>query len=149
VLAVTQVNPRDRAAKDTLANLRATHECVVNIVSEDQAAVMNASCGDYPPDVSEFSAVGIASEPSQLVAVAGVKDAKVRFECKLREVLAISSLPMGGHMMLLDVVNIFVNESVLVDGQIAPHLLNSIGKLGGDLYTTTDERFEMARPNLK
>lgn len=78
-----------------------------------------------------------------------VKAAKVRFECKLREVLTISSLPMGGHMMLLDVVNIFVNESVLADGQIAPHLLNSIGKLGGDLYTTTNERFEMARPSLK
>lgn len=75
-----------------------------------------------------------------------VKAAKVRFECILREVLTISSLPMGGHMMLLD---IFVNESVLADGQIAPHLLNSIGKLGGDLYTTTNERFEMARPSLK
>ena len=98
VLAVTQVNPRDRAAKDTLTNLRATHECVVNIVSEDQAAVMNASCGDYPADVSEFSAVGITSEPSHLVAVAGVKAANVRFECRLREVLTISSLPMGGHM---------------------------------------------------
>jgi len=149
VLAVTQVNPRDRAAKDTLTNLRATNECVVNIVSEDLAEIMNASCGDYPPDVSEFSAVGIASEPSHVIAVAGVKAVKVRFECKLREVLAISSLPMGGHVMLLDVVNIFVNESVLVDDQIAPHLLNTIGKLGGDLYATTHERFVMARPILK
>lgn len=149
VLAVTQVNPRDRAAKDTLTNLRATQECVVNIVSEELAAIMNASCGDYPPDVSEFAALSIPHEPSHLVTVAGVRDANVRFECRLREVLAISSLPMGGHMMLLDVVNIFVNESVLVDGQIAPHLLNTIGKLGGDLYATTHERFEMARPNLK
>jgi len=149
VLAVTQVNPRDRAAKDTLVNLRATQECVVNIVSEELAAIMNASCGDYPPDVSEFTALSIPHTPSHLVAVAGVRDANVRFECRLREVLAISSLPMGGHMMLLDVVNIFVNESILVDGQIAPHLLNTIGKLGGDLYATTHERFEMARPNLK
>jgi flavin reductase (DIM6/NTAB) family NADH-FMN oxidoreductase RutF len=149
VLAVTQVNPRDRAAKDTLTNLRATQECVVNIVSEDQSALMNASCGDYPSDVSEFAVAGIASEPSHCVAVAGVKAAKVRFECRLREVLTISSLPMGGHMMLLDVVNIFVNESVIVEGQIAPHLLNTIGKLGGDLYTATNERFEMARPSLQ
>ncbi|GGY85728.1 flavin reductase [Cellvibrio zantedeschiae] len=149
VLAVTQVNPRDRAAKDTLTNLRATGECVVNIVSEDQAAIMNASCGNYPPEISEFSALNIASEPSHSVKVAGVKAANVRFECKLREVLAVSSLPMGGHMMLLDVVSIYVNESVLVDGQIAPHLLNTIGKLGGDLYTATHEQFEMARPDVK
>ena len=149
VLAVTQVNPRDRAAKDTLTNLQATNECVVNIVSEELAELMNASCGDYAPDVSEFAAVGIESEPSQRVHVSGVKAAKVRFECVVREVLAVSSLPMGGHIMFLDVVNIFVNESVLVEGQIAPHLLNTIGKLGGDLYSTTHERFEMARPILK
>ena len=149
VLAVTQVNPRDRVAKDTLTNLQATKECVVNIVSEELAELMNASCGDYPPDMSEFAVLGIASEPSQRVLVSGVKAAKVRFECVLREVVAISSLPMGGHMMFLDVVNIFVNESALVEGQIAPHLLNTIGKLGGDLYSTTHERFEIARPILK
>jgi len=50
---------------------------------------------------------------------------------------------------LLDVINIFVNEAILVDDQIAPNLLNTIGKLGGDLYTSTHERFEMARPELK
>lgn len=148
VLSVTQVNPRDRAAKDTLTNLRATGECVVNIVSEGQASVMNASCANYPAEISEFSAVGIESVPSQRVLVAGVAAARVRFECRLREVLEVSSLPMGGHVMLLDVVNIFVNESVLVDGQIAPHLINTIGKLGGDLYATTHERFELARPEL-
>lgn len=149
VLAVTQVNPRDRAAKDTLTNLRATQECVVNIVSENLADIMNASCGDYPPDVSEFVALRIVSEASTKVSVAGVKAAPVRFECRLREVLEVSSLPMGGHMMLLDVVNIYVDESVLLDGQIAPRLLNSIGKLGADWYTKTQDRFELARPILK
>ncbi|RYY73719.1 MAG: flavin reductase family protein [Gammaproteobacteria bacterium] len=149
VLSVTQVNPRDRAAKDTLTNLRATGECVVNIVSENLAAIMNASCGDYPPDVSEFVALGIESATSHQVRAAGVKEANVRFECKLREILEVSSLPMGGHMMLLDVVNIYVNEAVLVDGQIAPHLIDTVGKLGGDWYSTTHERFEMQRPDVK
>lgn len=149
VLAVTQVNPRDRAAKDTLTNLRATQECVVNIVSETLTDIMNASCADYPPEVSEFVVLGVASEVSTKVSVAGVKAAPVRFECRLREVLEVSSLPMGGHMMLLDVVNIYVDESILSDGQIAPHLLNSIGKLGADWYTKTQDRFELARPILK
>lgn len=149
VLAVTQVNPRDRAAKDTLTNLRATKECVVNIVSENLASIMNASCGAYPADVSEFAALDIESEPSHLVAVAGVKAAAVRFECTLRDIIEVSSLPMGGTMMFLNVVNIYVNESVLSDGQIAPYLLDAVGKLGGDLYSTTRERFEMPRPVLK
>lgn len=149
ILAVTQVNPRDRSAKDTLTNLQATEQCVVNIVSEELAEAMNASCGDYAPDVSEFTAVGIESVPSQRVQVAGVKAAKVRFECCLREVLTMSSLPMGGNMMLLDIVSIFVDESVMIEGKIAPSLLNTIGKLGGDFYSTTHECFELARPVLK
>ncbi len=149
VLVVTQVNPRDRAAKDTLTNLRATRECVVNIVTEDLAEIMNASCGDYPPDVSEFLALGIEREASHVVAVAGVKAASVRFECTLREIIEVSSLPMGGQMMFLDIVNIYVNESVLIANQIAPHLLNTVGKLGNDWYTNTQERFEMVRPVIK
>ena len=149
VLAVTQVNPRDREAKDTLVNLRATKECVVNIVSEDLAVLMNASCGDYPQDVSEFAVLAIESEASQSVAVAGVKLANVRFECKLREIVEVSTLPMGGHMMLLDVRNIYVNESIIIEGKIAPHLLNTIGKLGGDWYSNTQHRFEMSRPVIQ
>jgi len=41
VLSVTQVNPRDKANKDTLLNLQATNNCVVNIVSEELVEKMN------------------------------------------------------------------------------------------------------------
>ena len=43
VLSVTQVNPRDNANKDTLNNLLATKECVVNIVSHLLVEQMNQS----------------------------------------------------------------------------------------------------------
>lgn len=146
VLCVTQVNPRNRPEKDTLANLRATGECVVNIVSQDQAEAMNASCGDYPPGVSEFAAVGIATVSSHNVKPPGVLAAKVRFECRLREVIVISPEPMGGSMMLLDVVAIFVDDAISHHGSIDPALLQAIGKLGGNGYCTTGERFELERP---
>lgn len=146
VLCVTQVNPRNRPEKDTLANLRATGECVVNIVSQDQAEAMNASCGDYPPGVSEFVALGIATVASQRVKPPGVLAARVRFECRLRDTLIISPEPMGGSMMLLDVVGIFVDDAIRNQGTIDPALLQAIGKLGGNGYSTTGERFELERP---
>lgn len=146
VLAVTQVNPRDRAEKDTLSNLKTTGECVVNIVSASQADTMNATCADYPPGVSEFAAVGIEASASVNVAVNGVAAALVRFECQLRDVIQISTGPMGGTMMLLDVTGIYVSDQVLADGKISPDLLDAVGKLGGDHYSTTRERFELARP---
>ena len=148
VLAITQVNPRDRAAKDTLSNLRATGDAVVNIVSADQVEFMNQSCGDYPAAVSEFDAAAIASVASSRVKALGVAAAQVRYECRLREVLEISSLPLGGQMMLLDVVHIYVAEPALDNGKISAQALDAVGKLGGDGYCTTRDSFDLARPQV-
>lgn len=149
VLCVTQVNPRDRAAKDTLTNLAATGAGVVNIVSAALAEQMNATCADYPPGVSEFTAAGIARAPGQAVPVDGVAQAPVRFECRLRQVIEISTEPSGGTMMLLDVVHIHVADSVLANGVIDPQLLDAVGKMGGNGYAHTRERFDLARPIYK
>ncbi|GAB2870282.1 flavin reductase family protein [Pseudoduganella ginsengisoli] len=149
VLSVTQVNPRDRPAKDTLTNLRATGACVVNIVSAALAEQMNATCADYPSGISEFDAVGITRAPGQAVAADGVAESPVRFECRLREVIEISPEPSGGTMMLLDVVHIHVADSVLANGVIDPQLLDAVGKMGGNGYANTRERFDLARPVYK
>ncbi len=148
VLAVTQVNPRDRAFKDTLQNLQATGDAVVNIVSAAQAELMNQSCGDYAADISEFDIVAIASVASEKVRALGVADAQVRYECRLREVIEVSSLPLGGRMMLLDVLHIYVAEQTMREGKISAEALDAIGKLGGDGYCRTRDSFELARPQI-
>lgn len=148
VLSVTQVNPRDNANKDTLNNLLATKECVVNIVSHSLVEQMNQSCADYPRDVSEFDAANIQHTPSQLVSVPSVAASKVRYECKLREVITISDEPSGGQMMLLDVVGIFLDDTVLVNGYIDPTRLDAVGKMGGDYFSTTKDKFALKRPQL-
>ncbi|WP_174872925.1 flavin reductase family protein [Vogesella oryzae] len=146
VLLVSQVNPRNGHDKDTLRNLRATGECVVNIVSHGLAAAMNASCAALPYGESEFAAAGIAPCASRLVAAPGVALAPARIECRLREIQQIGSGPLGGTLMLLDVLGISVDDAVLRDGMVDSQLLDAIGKLGGDGYSATRERFDMPRP---
>ncbi|HEX4917335.1 MAG TPA: flavin reductase family protein [Limnobacter sp.] len=148
VLCVVQVNPRDRAEKDTLSNLLATRECVVNVVSHVLVDAMNISCGDYPPEVDEFEKAGLRKSLSKAVAAPGVEEALVRFECTLREVKQIGEGTMGGTMMLLDVLGVEVSESALQDGKIARDLLDAVGKLGGDGYCTTRSHFDLKRPQL-
>ncbi|HEX4855639.1 MAG TPA: flavin reductase family protein [Limnobacter sp.] len=148
VLCVVQVNPRDKAEKDTLANLKATRECVVNIVSHVLVDEMNTTCGLYPPEVDEFEKAGLKKSLSRQVIAPGVEDALVRFECSLREVNTVSEGPMGGSMMLLDVLGIDINEAALRNGQIAIELLDAVGKLGGDAYCTTRSNFNLARPQV-
>ena len=53
--------------KDTLLNVRATKEFVVNIVSEEFAAKMNITSGEYPHGVDEFAESGLTPAPSDLV----------------------------------------------------------------------------------
>ncbi|MDK2123856.1 flavin reductase family protein [Parachitinimonas caeni] len=146
VLSVTQVNPRDRAEKDTVRNLRETGNCVVNIVNQQLAAQMNASCADYPANVSEFSAVGIEPIASQQVPTPGVALSPVRFECRLRDIIAIGEGPQAGQLVLLDVVHLHIDDTVLEQGRILPDRLDAIGKLGGDDYSLIRERFQMTRP---
>lgn len=146
VLSVTQVLPRDLEDKDTLRNLTQTGECVVNIVDEASVDSMNASCANYPADVDEFNAANIVKVASEFVHVEGVASAKVRYECRLREIIRVSDKPMGGSMMLLDVVAIYVDDQYVEGSKINSVDLGAVGKMGGDDYTKTTNNFALTRP---
>ena len=63
-------------------------------------------------------------------------------------VSVLADTPMGGSMMLLDVIGVSVNDNLLRNGMLAPALVDAVGKLGGDLYSTTREQNERQRPVL-
>ena len=51
--------------KDTAANILATGEFVVNLVSEANAEAMNVTCIDAPPEVDELELAGLTAEASR------------------------------------------------------------------------------------
>jgi flavin reductase (DIM6/NTAB) family NADH-FMN oxidoreductase RutF len=69
--------------KDTLANVRATGEFVLNIGSGDLLHAMNDSATNFPGHVSEFDAAPLEREPSAVVAPPRVKAAPIAFECRV------------------------------------------------------------------
>jgi flavin reductase (DIM6/NTAB) family NADH-FMN oxidoreductase RutF len=54
--------------KDTLANVLATGEFVVNLVGWDLRDAMNVTSGPYPPGQDEFDIAGLEKAPCQVVA---------------------------------------------------------------------------------
>lgn len=146
VLLFTQVNPRDGQLKDTLRNLRDNGECVVNIVSPAHLDAMNQSCAPYPPHISELAASGMQAAANPLLSVPGVADAPVRFLCRLRDMHTLSPQPMGGTIVLLDVLAIEVEDALLHDGKLQSARLQTVGKLGADDYCHSSPRFSIARP---
>lgn len=137
----------DGRLKDTLRNVQATGELVIQLVSFAQAEAMNASAALLAHGVSEFEHCAIASQPSLRVAPPRVAGAPVAFECRLAEVLPYPRHAPNCHLIFAEVLLAHVDDRLLdAQGRIDPHRLDLIGRLGGAAYTRTRETFEMRRP---
>ena len=129
--------------KDTLRNVRATGEFVVNVVTRELVAEMNFTSADFPPDESEFEWTRLEPAASVRVAPPRVARARVAFECKLNDVVSKGN----GHMVFGDVLLAHVDEDLLHEGRVDPHLLRPVGRLGGALYTdASGDVFKLPRP---
>jgi len=135
-----------RPQKDTLRNILATQEFVVNIVSEDFAEKMNQTSAEVPPEVDEFALAGLTPLPSELVRPPRVAESRVHMECRLRQVIHISDRPGGGNLVLGDVLRFHIDESIIDNFKVDPHKLRAIGRMGGPTYVRTHDRFDMQRP---
>lgn len=132
--------------KDTLRNVRATGEFVVNIVSEDFAQQMNVTAADFPPEEDEFEWARLESEPSDTVAPPRVKGIGAAIECKVEEIVSLGN----GNMVFGVVSCIHVNENVFKGDRIDPLKLRTIARMGGSGYTrSADGFFEMVRPTYE
>jgi flavin reductase (DIM6/NTAB) family NADH-FMN oxidoreductase RutF len=134
--------------KDTLQNIRSTGEFVVNVVSEDFAQEMNACSGDYPPDVDEFIVSGLTPLASDLIKPPRVAESNVNMECRLLQVVDVSDKPLGGSLVLGEVLRFHVADELFSDYKIDPDMLRAIGRMGGPTYTRTTDRFNMERPKV-
>jgi flavin reductase (DIM6/NTAB) family NADH-FMN oxidoreductase RutF len=129
--------------KDSLRNVRATGEFVVNIVGGALAESMNLTAANFPPEEDEFAWANLADAPSKTITPPRVARAAAAFECTVNRIVSIGN----GHMIFGDVTHLVVDESVMRDGRVAPDLLDPIGRLGGSWYTrAASDLFKMKRP---
>jgi flavin reductase (DIM6/NTAB) family NADH-FMN oxidoreductase RutF len=137
---------RDGQKKDTLRNIEFSKEFVINVVTEDLAKAMNQTCFEYPPDVSEFTEVGLTPLKSEMVKAPRLAESPVNMECRAREIMESGKAPEGGHMIIGEVVVVHVKDEFWAAGQIDMAKLKAMGRLGGDAYCRTTDMFEMRRP---
>jgi flavin reductase (DIM6/NTAB) family NADH-FMN oxidoreductase RutF len=141
------VNDREGKQKDTLRNVQATGEFVVNIVDFAHATPMNSTSAPLPYGESEFEKFGIASVASTKVKPPRVATAPVAMECLLHQVVHIGEGPLAGNIVIGRIVLVHVDERVRgADGLCDPAKLDTIARLGGASYARTTERFTVERP---
>ena len=148
ILCFSPLLQEDSIEKDTLANISQTGEFVVNIVSYDLAQTMNRTSARYPSDVNEFEVAGVTPKQSTFVEPPCVADSLVNFECKLKQIISLGSEPMAGNLILGKVCNIHIHPDIVKNGEVDSEALDAIGRLGGNMYTTIRDCFEMERPTI-
>jgi flavin reductase (DIM6/NTAB) family NADH-FMN oxidoreductase RutF len=147
-LMFVPTNNRDGGKKDTLRNIEAVPEFVVNLVPFALAGPMNATAAPLPHGESEFDHAGIAPAPSSKVRPPRVAAAPVAFECTLDRIVTIGAGVGAGNVVFGRIVALHVADSVLgADGRsLDPVKLDLVARLSGDFYMRTGELFTIARP---
>ena len=138
---------RDGGKKDTLRNVEATGEFVLNAAVEPLAEKMNLSSKELPYGQSEVELAGLNLVPSVKVKPPRIAETPVTMECKLLQIVPLGKGPIGGNLVIGEILVMHIDEAVLDGkGRINPRKLQTIARLGGDYYCRTSDLFEMKRP---
>ena len=133
-------------SKDTLRNIEETGEFVVNIVVDPIAEAMNATAAEYPEGVDEFEIAGLSHAPSQIVKPPRVAESPVNIECKLDQVVKIGSRDHEHGLVIGTILLMHVRDDVIDGHRIDQAKLMATGRMAGNMYCRTNDRFEMVRP---
>ncbi|TWT00472.1 flavin reductase family protein [Planomicrobium sp. CPCC 101079] len=136
------VQSRAGTPKDTAQNAIETGEFVVHVVDESNVEQVNRTAASLPPDESELDLTDFTLTESEAITVPGVNEAKVRFECRLEQVVELG----GTRLLIGKVVRFHVDESIYENGRIHHELLKPVSRLAGTNYAKLGEVFSIDRP---
>lgn len=148
VLFCPMVRDTDGQRKDTVNNVRATGEFVVNIFGEALAGQMNLTSTEFAADVNEFEAAGLTAAPSLVVRPPRVLESPMHYECQVAQIVELGQEPGAGCIVIGRVLHIHVADELLVGGdKIDIAALQPIGRLAGNGYCrVAPAMFDLARP---
>lgn len=128
--------------KDTLANVRATGEFVLNIGSTRLLHAMNESATNFPGHLSEFDAAGLEREPSAVVSPPRVRAAPVAFECRVS-----GEHEIGACVMVFgEVVHVAARKDVLAaDGLPDARAVDPLARMGRSEWSTLGDVIDLKR----
>lgn len=139
-LMVSIARKPDGTKKDTLRNIEATGEFVVNGANEYIAAALTHCGAAYPYGVSEVSKAGLTTLPSQKVKPPRIRESFIQFECKLDREIEIGDGGPGSSTLVLGRIElVHIEKAAYSNGRIDPSVLHPLARLGGFNFSTIGE----------
>ena len=125
----------NNTTKDTLANIQATRQAVINVVTHDILRQMAVTSVEFPSGVSEFEKAGFTPVPAERVRPYRVKESPVQMECEVRDIITLGNHGGAGHLILCEVVLMHIDDRILDGNRIDPHKIDLMGRMGRAYYT--------------
>ncbi len=97
--------------KDTVRNVRATREFVVNIATRSMMRAVNNSSASFDASADEAAVLGITMEASETVSPMRVGGSPAAMECVLH-----SAVQLGNSTLVIGQVMVFVVDPEIMDG---------------------------------
>jgi len=133
--------------KDTARNIIDLKEFVVHIVDEHNVELINKTAASLPPDQSEIELAQLTPVKSVKVSTPGVKEAKIRMECRLEHSLEVGGEDSPGCDFIIGrIVQYHIESDLYESGRIDPKGLAAVSRLAGNHYAKIGEIFEIERP---
>ena len=139
---------REGEKKDTLRNIEATGEFVVNSVTESLAQKMNITAIEYPGDVDEFAQAGLIPVKSDKVKPPRVGESPICLECQLAQILEFGEMPRTTSFVIGQILQVHLEDSIYREGNVDLGKLNIIGRLSSDFYCHIQDIFKMKNIEL-
>ncbi|WP_409291277.1 flavin reductase family protein [Peribacillus sp. SCS-37] len=142
------IQRRNGEQKDTAKNASLSGEMVVHITDEDIVEASNETAAELDYNHSEIERAGFTLIQSTAVKVPGIREAKVRLECKIERII-----PLGGtggipgcDLLIGRVCRYHIEEQLYEKGRIDPRGLKPVSRLAGNSYAKLGEIFDLERP---
>lgn len=140
-------NKRDGSYKDSHQNVLNTGEFVVNIVTDPFAESMNLTAAELDAGADEFEFAKLEKVPSLTVDPPRVQNVVAAIECVLHTSLALGHGPGGANLVIGRVTGFFVDNEVIDGSSIKSDSIPTVGRMGGNEYVHTTNRFAIPRPS--
>lgn len=125
--------------KDTLVNIRANGEFVVNIVPDTAFDMMDLSSTKLPYNESEIDKFGIPTKKSNLINPPSISISPINIECVLSDIVDIKESSSGNKMIIGKVVGMSVDEKIMEEGRINVEKLRPMCRLGYHGYSVVEK----------
>lgn len=145
------LGPKDKAGtpKDTLANVRQVPEFVISVASWELRKAVNQTSKAYSADINEFEQAGLTQVASQQVKPPRVGEAKAALECRVSQIIELPGKSDGRnrHMVIGEVVGIFIDDDVIENGMVVAGRLHQLSRLGYFEYDQVEDTVTIPRPD--